>query len=332
MRAVVLAVLLGSGVFSWMAFAETEATTAPAVVESQGSTGLKLKNAIGLKKFEEDKRITDLELKAQGGSLSRYSLKFSLNYDGPAVNELDDADRPNPDNRSGDYRTNLSGNMGLRYRINKATALSFGTGMRWFTPYQAAIGQEVERPRGAKNYDISDPGVGIDRLYLLSGVQARSSLSYSMVTNDYYEQRGQIATINYGQSLKWVVAQSRVTLGAQISANYFAFARDYQPKVGNGKAIPGDGKVSKYMFTLIPSLEYKILDNLNFNTSMGYPYNNLRSEPSWWNWTHQLSTVRVGMGWAIRRDIYFNPFVNFFAESPAINTASLNFNTVFSIF
>ena len=90
--------------------------------------------------------------------------------------------------------------------------------------------------------------------------------------------------------------------------------------------------VFQYYLNFIPSLEYKLTSSVNFNTSAGYPYQNLRSDNAWWRWSHPLTTWRVGFGWAITRDIYINPYVNFFMESPAFNTASASFNTTFSIF
>jgi len=44
--------------------------------------------------------------------------------------------------------------------------------------------------------------------------------------------------------------------------------------------------------------------------------------PASGQWAHQLSTWRVGVGWAITHDVYFNPYVNFYAEAPAFNTAN----------
>src|SRR5262245_10017142 len=87
------------------------------------------------KTFEEDKRITDNELKAQAGSLSKYSMKFDLSYQGPPVNDLSDANMPNPDNRPRPNRTSLSGYTGMRYRMNSNTAMNMSTGMKWYAPY-----------------------------------------------------------------------------------------------------------------------------------------------------------------------------------------------------
>ncbi len=286
-------------------------------------TNLQIKEILKNKKFEDDKRITDLELKAQAGSLSRYSMKFDLGYNGPAVNRLYDPQRPNPDNRPVVNRTNIAGFIGARYRLSPDAALNASTGVRWFSPYHQVMGEHVEKPRREKDYEVGNPQLSYDRTYPVSGAQLRSSIKESVTTELNYQQRGQFANTQLGQAAKYNLGTSRVIVGGIINLDFFHYNREYRTS---------DGRVSNYYLNLIPSLEYKILDNLNFNTSVGYPYANLRSFGSWWTWEHQLSTWRVGVGWGITREIYINPYVNFFAESPAFNTASLSLNTVFSMF
>lgn len=330
MRAMVLAWLCGSSFAVWAA-PETSLNVkdmSPSV-SSDGQNTMEVQKAVKKRAFEEDKRITDLELKAQAGSLSRVSAKFNLGYSGPPVNQLSDPNKPNPDNRPGDNRTSLSGSMGVRVRLDSDSAVNLSTGVRWYTPYQAVKGEEVERPKGSKNYDISDPGASYDMTYALGASQMRSSFGFNKTTSDFYVGRGQWGNIGLGQSVKYTPGRGRLILGMQVSSDYYIYDREYRPSVGK---VKGDGNVSKYYINFIPSVEYKLTDNLNFNTSLGYPYQNLRADGSWWRWSHPLTTWRVGVGWAIRRDIYINPYVNFFAEKPAFNTASLSFNTVFSIF
>jgi hypothetical protein len=320
MRCLALSILLWG--MTQMAWAATESvSTSTSTGDSEA--GREIKNILHDKKFEEDERITDLELRAQAGSRNRYSMQFNLGYAGPPINELNDQNKPNPDNRPGDNRTNLSGTMGLRYRTSVDTGVNFGTGMVWYTPYQAVTGQSVVRPRGRTDFDLHDPLVSFDKTYVVGKTQMRSSVFAQKTTTQAYVEDGQTAEAGYSQYFKYVPGNSRIILGFQYVMDYFAFVRPF---------VKADGKVSKYYLNFIPSFEYKITDSVNFNTSLGYSYQNLRSDNSWWRWNHQLSTWRLGVGWAITHDIYINPYINFFAEAPAISTASVSFNTVFSIF
>lgn len=333
MRYVIAGLIFGGLIAAGAGHAqETKATVTPAsdvststtTIDESGSHAPAALRAFEPKRFKEDSRINDLELRAQNGSMSRYSLKFNLGYSGSPINNLADPDRPNPDHRAGDYRTNLSGSAGLRYRIDRESGINLSTGVEWYTPVQAISNKSVRRPKGANNFDSSDPGLSYDRQYMIGQVQSRSSLFVSMVTDDYYKGLGQTMGVGPGQYFKWVVYQSRLILGAQISGSYYSYDRTYNKLT--------DGKAQRYTLNFIPSVEYKILDNLNFNTSLGYSYANLRMVSNYGTWLHQLTTWRVGVGWAITHDVYVNPYINFFAEQPAFNTASLNLSTIFSIF
>lgn len=296
----------------------------PAVAEEPTSESkLKIEEALRNRKFREDGRITDIELKAQAGSLSRYSLKFDLSYSGPPVDDLSNPEMPNPDNRPRPNRTSLGGFMGLRYRINTSSALNVSTGLRWFSPYHQMAGERVNKPNGAKDYEIANPQVSYDRTYPLGATQMRTSVKGSATTSDYYQERGQQASVGVVQAVKYKVLDTPWILGALFDADYYFFNRRFEER---------DGRMSQYYLSLIPSIEYKLLDNLNLRTSVAYSFANLRMADNSWVWDDQVPSGRFGLGWAITRDVYFSPYLSFFTESPAIRTTSLSFSTVFSIF
>lgn len=327
MRALLLA-LLGLALSHAWAANETKIS-----VPSSDTSTSTIATPIGDKKFESDKRITDLELRALQGSMNRYSLQFNFGYNGPPVNHLSDPHRPNPDNRPGDVRTSLMGNASARYRINPRMGVNLGTGLSFYEPYQAITGQEQDRTFNKKNYNnygVNDPVISVDRTYKAFNTQMRTSVKTSVTTTEAYTKAGQWAMAGVSQYFKFTPGTSRMIFGMHLGLDYFAYARDYYSGDANGKG--GDGNVSKYWINIIPSFEYKLTDNLNFNTSLGYAYSNLRADNSWWRWNHPLTTWRLGVGYALSHDIYINPYVNCFAEAPAFNTASLNFSTTFAIF
>ena len=240
----------------------------------------------------------------------------------PTINDVADSNRPNPDHRAGDNRTLLSGTMGLRYRTTSDTALNFGTGMKWYTPYQNVTGQPTSRTPNESTYDISDPQISYDVTSAAGPTQLRTQVRAIYTTEDYYVNAGEAGYAEVAQYVKWrPTVTGRVILGAEVTADYSFYKRNYQGYIS--KAQPGDGNVGRYSLSFIPSFEYKLTDSLNFNTSLGYGYLNYRSQSNWSYLQHQLSTWRVGVGWAITHDIYINPYINFFAEAPAFNTASL---------
>ncbi|RYZ80442.1 MAG: hypothetical protein EOP06_25325, partial [Proteobacteria bacterium] len=66
--------------------------------EAQTSTStLKLPEILKDKKYEDSHQITDARLRAEAGSLSRYSFKFDMKYDGASVETPLGKEQPNPD-------------------------------------------------------------------------------------------------------------------------------------------------------------------------------------------------------------------------------------------
>ncbi|MGE4133045.1 MAG: hypothetical protein AB7F86_15495 [Bdellovibrionales bacterium] len=291
-------------------------------VVAQEKSTLKIDNVLKNKKFQEDMRISDNEIKAQAGSLSRYSMKFDLSYQGPPVGQLADPEMPNPDNRPRDNRTSLSGYTGLRYRMDSNSAVNASTGLKWYTPYQHMIGEKVQKRRNSKDFELANPGLGYDRTFVWLGTQFRSSLGGSVTTQEYYLDRGQRGSLGLGTSFKHNVFNSRWIVGLIYNFDLYGYNRAYEKT---------DSRVSRYYQSFIPTLEYKILDSLNFKYSVAYSYANLRRDPRTHVWDSVEPMARIGVGWAISRDVYFNPYLNFFSEHPAWASTSLSFSTVFSI-
>lgn len=271
--------------------------------------------------IQEDKRITDNELRAQAGSSSRYSMKFDLSFSGPPIGNLSDSSVPNPDNRPFDDRTNLSGNVGLRYRVDSTRAWNVGSGVKWFTPYQHVSGQKVEKRKGATDYEANNPYIGYDVGYLANGVQMRSSVRAMWVTSQYYLDKGEYAGLKFAQTGKYNLGH--FVLGMLLDFDIYGFNREYEKS---------DGRISNYNIAIVPSLEYRLTDKFYLRTSVGYTLANERRKGSWWLWQPLQPTGRVGFTWAITPEIYFNPYLNFFWERPAWRTTSLSFSTVFSVF
>lgn len=294
------------------------------VMADEGVTKMKVEEALKNRKFREDGRITDIELKAQAGSLSRYSLKFDLSYSGPPVDNLSDPQMPNPDNRPRPNRTSLGGFMGLRYRMTSNDALNLSTGARWFTPYHQLAGEHVNKRAADKDYEISNPQVSYDRTYPLGPTQMRTSLKGSVITSDYYRDQAETSSVGFAQGVKWTVLNSRWIVGNVLDFDYYFFSREWR----KGDAA----NLSTYGFSLIPSLEYKLADNLNLRASCAWTFSQLRRASNEWDWESLQPSARAGLGWAITRDIYFSPYLSFFTMHPSIRTTSASFSTVFSIF
>lgn len=266
------------------------------------------------KKFEEDKDITDARLKADSGSLSRYSLKVSLSYSGPPVGDLSNENQPNPDGSICACETSLGGSIGARYRFDSKSALSVGTGVNALTPFQ-----------GVKRYDVKNPFVSYDRNARAGDVQMRNGVSATYVTNQTYRDIGEYAGLGYDASFLYNIGTSGVGVGIDGSINYYLFDRG--PDQRNKKELT----TGRYSLGFYPQVKYNFSDKLNMYSSLALNFNNPRgTEDASVLWNRTLSS-RVGMGYAFTRDIYFAPYINYYPKSFTADSTTVNFSTTFSI-
>lgn len=272
---------------------------------------LKVGEAIKNKKFEEDKDITDSRLKADSGSLSRYSLKFSLSYFGPPIGDMSNKYQPNPDGSLGVYATSLGGSISGRYRIDSKSAVSLGTGVSALTPFH-----------GVERTDVKTPFVSYDRNARLGSVQMRNSYGASVTTVPNFRDVGQYASLSYDNSLVYNFGSSGFAAGIDSSANIFLYERDYVKK---------DGKASRYVLGFYPQVKYNISDKTNIYTSFAMNFWNPRFRTSEADLLNKTVSGRLGMGVAFTRDIYFAPYLNFYPENLQTETTTISFSTIFSI-
>lgn len=312
----VLCALLGLSV---SAYAQTSTTTlsAPtpaseAVPATQTST-LKAADVLANKKFEDDKEITDSKLKADSGSLSRYSLKFSLSYNGPAIGDLNNENQPNPDGSIGG-ETAIGGSISARYRIDSKSAIGVGTGVSALTPMQ-----------GVKRYDMKNPFITYDRNARVYDMQMRNSFGTTIVTNPDYRAIGEYAGLNYDNSMIYNIGTSGVGVGVDTSVSYYLYERDVDMTKKRERTV------GRYSLAFYPQVKYNFSDRLNMYSSLNISFINPRGfEDQSVLWNRTLSQ-RIGMGYAFTRDIYFAPYINFYPKTPEMNSTTVNFSTTFSI-
>ncbi|MFM6928285.1 MAG: hypothetical protein ACKOX6_07460 [Bdellovibrio sp.] len=313
-KAVLVSALIGLSV---SAFAQTSTLTSPSSAtpanDSVQSSTLKTGKIIN-KKFEDDKEITDAKLKADSGSLSRYSMKFSLGYYGPPVGDLSNEMQPNPDGSVGTFETALSGSIGARYRIDSKSTISVGTGVSAVTPVQ-----------GVKRYDTKNPYLSYDRNGRLFEMQMRNSYGVTYVTNPAYRDIGEYAGVTIDNSLLYNIGTSRVAVGVDTSLGYYFFERGPNMKSKKEK------NTGRYSLGFFPQVKYNFTDKFSSYTSLSLNFNNPRGEDDLSVLWNKTLSQRLGFGYAFTRDIYFAPYFNFYPKSFTADSTTVNFSTTFSI-
>lgn len=307
--------VLGITTQSLPTYAQTSTTSViatPAAQTSTSSAGSILPN----KKFEDSHTLTDAKLKAEAGSLSRFSAKASLSYFGPTLGDLSASEQPNPDGSVGNYSQAIKGSLSVRYRLTPDSTISAGTGVAFNKPFH-----------GWERTDINNPFVSYDFSNRFGPLQMRNSPGLTVSTVPNYTQIGQIGGLSWDNSLVYALGGGWAA-SFDSGFNLWIFTRAYRP--GSPKK-GGDGNASQYTISWYPGLKYNFSDKLNVNTSAGFSLQNPRSafdDTVLWNKTVSL---RLGLGYAFTRDVYFAPYVQSYVTKLALDTTSINVSGVFSV-
>jgi hypothetical protein len=288
---------------------EATSSSSSTTVPTAGAMSMSLP---GNSKYNDDHKITDAKLRADAGSLSKYSLKFNFSYYGPTLTDVSAKDQPNPDGTVGTYATAFAGNVGLRYRTSSDTSFSAGTGLKAIHPMH-----------GMERMDVSTPYLNYDMTTRTeSGIQLRQSPGVSIVTLPEYTKVGETATINYDLSSIYNIELSHFAVGLDSSISYFFYNRPYDSN---------DGRSSRGTIQLYPTVKYNFSDKLNVNTSTTLAWFSPRYRSNETILLNKAVTQRLGVGYAFSRDVYVFPYVTIYPTRAALDTTTMNFSTTFSL-
>lgn len=287
---------------------QTQNQASAQVSAPTGTSTTVLKN----KKFEDTREITDTKMRADLGSLSRYSFKFDLSYYGPAMGTPWEKNLPNPDGVVRDSTTKIKGNISARYRLDSNSSLFLASGLSTLYPLH-----------GVGRTDVNTPQVGYDMFHRLGDVQMRNALSVSAVTVPTYQAVGMAAGLNYVGSLIFEFGTSGFFAGTDLLFFYNIFNREYNPTTDRG--------TPRYTGIFSPSLKYNFSDRWNVNTNLGFAFWNPRSLENEWALWPQAVTQKLAVGYAFTKAVYVSPYLNFYPGKIATDTTTMNISTVFSV-
>jgi hypothetical protein len=255
--------------------------------------------------------ITDPRLRAEAGSSSRLSIKTSLNYDGPQINNLGSPNTPDPDHLAGRHKTAMTGSVGLRYRIDVERALTFGTGIAAVTPFQTL-----------KRFDINNLYFGYDITERVHGFQTHLAPTVSIITVPENNKVGQKSSFGLVSGSVYDFGASKWAASFDARLAYIFYDRAY---------MKSDRRAPQANVSLIPGLKYRFTDKLNGLVTIGFSYWNPRSLGDQLALDPKTVDGRFGVSYSPRKTIYLNPYITTYPGRLALNTTSLNFSTIFSI-
>ncbi len=271
------------------------------------ASDLKIQN----RKFEDTREITDAKMRADLGSLSRYSFKLDLGYNGPTIGKPLEKDLPNPDNMRRVNATNIKGNISGRFRLDSNSAVFLGGGLSALYPFH-----------GMGRMDINTPQIGYDMFHRVGDAQMRNAFGVSFETVPTYQAVGIAGGLNYIGSTLFDLGTSGFASGMDLILFYKVYNRAY---------LPTDGNTPRYTAILSPSLKYNLSDRASIGTNLGFAFWNPRALGNTTALLPQTAIQRLSFGYAFKKTVFVAPYLNFYPSKLAMDTTTINLSTVFSL-
>lgn len=253
---------------------------------------------------EADQLITNRRLRADSGSLSKWSASMYFNYQGGSLAEPGSPERPNIVNGA-DALTlqNLTGEVGVRYRLTAVDSLTLSTGLFMTTPFHGTI--DTDNANLKKNFDenhqklnVSDPSIKYNHLAKVFGVQSVSLIKPTWITNNQQREAGYQASLLLSQTFMKDVGQTGFSFGVGLQSLIYSFHNDNQALSTNVTGI-------------YPAAEYVINDTFNVRTVFGWQvYEQFRSQDSD-TFVKRKVYQSVGLGISVSRDIFLYPNIQY---------------------
>lgn len=280
----------------------------PAAASSESTVSTKIKQ----EKLEDNGKMVDPKLRAEGGSLSRWSLKARLSYYGPGVSDFGAKNRPNPDGTIGNFAQYVDGTAMVRYKLNKDSAVNVGFG-----------GITVNRPfHGIDRTSVAEPFVGYDTMDRFGDLQMINSIDGVFATTPEYVNTGEVGGLLYMNRLAHPLGGTRFSVALESELGYWAYKRGFEKT---------DGRAEQWGFKSAPILRFNASDRFNIFTSTIFYWSNPRSEGSYAAIQNRTVAWNLGAGFAVARDIYLAGYLQSFPIRLSTDNTTLNMNAVFSI-
>jgi hypothetical protein len=308
---------LGLLLISGLSFAQTSATKVEASTPAAGGD-------------KTDQLITNRNLRSINGSLSTWSFASTWNYQGGDINRPIGSSRPNVTGANDlALVQNLSGTVGISYRLTEVDRLTLGIGLQMASPFssradskfsQAGL-EEFKRTQG--ELDAANPQLTYRRIMRPWGLQ-----SILTATSTYYTQK---ALVDRGLESKNEVSfntlydfgKSKFSAGVVFQGAFFTHNKDDASL---------EARQPEYEFYALPITEYEINDFMNWRAVYRYYWYQQNRAQSSAEWTTLDPTISTGIGFSITRDIFVYPNVQFNPEDIRADRTNVGLSANINLF
>lgn len=252
---------------------------------------------------EADQVITNRRLRAETGSLSKWSGSLYFNYSG---GNLADPLKPERRNILGAADAlelqNFYADLGVRYRITSLDSITASAGVFMSTPFHTTIDHDrANRQDFEKNKQevtVSDPALKYTHLDRFLGMQSVTTLGATLITNPEQTKDGYDASYVISQTFMKEFGKSGLSLGASLEWLKYTFSKT-------------DRTLAENVPALYPVAEYVLNDMFNLRTVFGWQVYQQTRDQDHDTYTKRKVYQSVGLGISLSRDVFLYPNIQF---------------------
>jgi hypothetical protein len=299
---VVLMALMSANVFAQSATSDQNSSTVNAKdVEPSKVEG----------KADIDDEITNARLRAVTGAKSNFSFWSQFVYSGASIVNPLSSQRPQLNSQNNADPTNLYGQVSGKYRLSEHDSIIAGIGVQ----YTPAYTDNTQGPQGAST-TAQSPYIDYNRAFRTGQFQNVVDVSISKYT----------LAADLANNLNWswgVQHQLMRELGEskKLSLGLASFiGQDVYTAAGQPAG-------SYYLQVQVePIMEYAITDKVSFRTVYRMLILNEMATTNA-NWQQATQTESAGVGFAITRDIYIYPNMQWIWNHISADATTVGFST-----
>ncbi len=277
-----------------------------------------------------DQLITNRNMRSLNGSLSTWSFASTWNYQGGDVNKPIGSSRPNvTGSQDVALVQNLSGTVGINYRLTETDRLTLGIGLQMASPFSdnedgkftESGRREFRKTQG--ELDASNPQLIYRRVMKPFGAQSILTATATYYTQDALVDRGLESKNEVTLNSLYDFGGSRFSAGVVFQGAVFTHSKD-DASLQAGQA--------EYEFYALPITEFEINDLMNWRAVYRYYwYQQNRAQKSS-EWTTLDPTISTGIGFAITRDIFLYPNIQFNPEDVRADRTNIGMSANINLF
>ncbi len=302
---------------STSAVAQSETTEKAATPESVIQKSDLVPSDTGPKDIDDE--ITNARLRATTGAKKKLSIASSFSYSGAAITNPLSTERPQlNDGLASADPAKANADISLKYRLTDNDHLNLGFGVDYTPEYTA---DKATGRKQTSRTNASSPSLVYSRVFKAGGIQNVLSAGVSK----YTAKEDLDTNLNYQASVSHTMMAPIGSSKAEIGI-YTYFAQEFYSKLDEGQAERGNEKnTTSHQVGIMPIFEYAFSDKVSF-----------RTVSRWLTWTVMNSdkdrgfiagqTQSMGIGYAVTRDVYLYPNMQWKWSSLNANQTTVGFS------